>query len=292
MDDMSAYYLLGYYSTNTKADGKYHKLQVKVKTPGVTMKARRGYVAPTAEAAAAAATAAAKPAAGPSAVDTALGSLKSLDKVPEVVTYGVASATELTVVVELSSEAVGHQTWSQGADVQATFTDAAGATVGTVKGRIDAGARSVNLHTPVGFGVGPWKVLLRVDGKDDSHDDRVQIAPPSGALIGDPLIFRGTSAAQASLRPVADLEFRRIERVHIEWPIVTALDQHTARLLDRRGQPLPIDVTLTERQGASGSVLAADLNLAPLAAADYVIELNVGHGAETDHKLIAFRVIQ
>jgi len=292
MDDQSAYYLLGYYSTNAKPDGKYHKLQVKMKQPGITMKARRGYVAPTAEASAAAAAAAAAPPVGPSPVDTALGSLKTLDKAPDMVTYGAASATDLTVIVELSSGAVEHQTWSQGADVQATFTDAAGASVGTVKGHIDAGARSVKLQTPVGFGAGPWRVFVHATGRDDSHDDRLQIAPPPGALLGDPLFFRGTSAAQASLRPVADLEFSRLERLHIEWPLTGALDQRTARLLDRRGQALPIDVTLTERQGTSGSLLAADLNLAPLAAADYIIELNVGHGTDAEHKLIAFRVIQ
>lgn len=292
MDDQSAYYLLGYYSTNTKTDGKYRKLQVKVKQPGITMKARRGYVAPTAEASASAAAAAAAASAGPSPAETALGSLKNLDKAPDVVTYGVASATDLTVIVELSSGAVGHQTWSQGADVQATFTDAAGAQVGVVKGRIDAGFRSVKLTTPVGFGAGPWRAFVHATGRDDSHDDRFQIAPSTGTLLGDPLYFRGTSAAQASLRPVADLEFSRIERLHIEFPIVSALDQHTARLLDRRGQPLPIEVTLTERQAPNGSVLATDLNLAPLAAGDYIIDLNVGHGKDAEHKLIAFRVIQ
>src|SRR5581483_321084 len=30
-DDVSAYYLLGYYSTNTKLDGSYHRIQVRMK---------------------------------------------------------------------------------------------------------------------------------------------------------------------------------------------------------------------------------------------------------------------
>jgi VWFA-related protein len=42
----STYYVLGYYPTNEKRDGKFHKIDVKVKRAGVTVKTRRGYVAP------------------------------------------------------------------------------------------------------------------------------------------------------------------------------------------------------------------------------------------------------
>ncbi|MCC7483325.1 MAG: VWA domain-containing protein, partial [Hyphomicrobiales bacterium] len=47
-DHQSAFYLLGYYSTNPAADGRFRTIEVKVNQPGVRMSARRGYMAPTA----------------------------------------------------------------------------------------------------------------------------------------------------------------------------------------------------------------------------------------------------
>ena len=41
-DDLTSYYLLGYYSTNAKQDGKFHAIKVRVKRPGVDVRARRG----------------------------------------------------------------------------------------------------------------------------------------------------------------------------------------------------------------------------------------------------------
>jgi hypothetical protein len=47
MSDLGAYYLMQYYSTNANLDGKYRRITVKVKRPGIQVRARDGYLAPT-----------------------------------------------------------------------------------------------------------------------------------------------------------------------------------------------------------------------------------------------------
>ena len=47
VDDNSAYYVMGYYSTNDRRDGRFRKIEVKLNNqPGLVVRARKGYVAP------------------------------------------------------------------------------------------------------------------------------------------------------------------------------------------------------------------------------------------------------
>jgi VWFA-related protein len=47
-DDLTSYYLMGYYSTNPKLDGRYRTIKVRSKRPGVEVRARQGYRAASA----------------------------------------------------------------------------------------------------------------------------------------------------------------------------------------------------------------------------------------------------
>ncbi len=46
MRDNSTYYMLGYYPTNEKRDGKFRKIELRMKRPGLRVRSRRGYTAP------------------------------------------------------------------------------------------------------------------------------------------------------------------------------------------------------------------------------------------------------
>ena len=43
MRDSSAYYLIGYNSSQAPVDGKFHEINVRVKRPGVEVRSRKGY---------------------------------------------------------------------------------------------------------------------------------------------------------------------------------------------------------------------------------------------------------
>ena len=52
MEENSAYYLLGYQSSDTRQDGKYRRIEVTVNQPGLMVRTRTGYLAEKAESAA------------------------------------------------------------------------------------------------------------------------------------------------------------------------------------------------------------------------------------------------
>jgi hypothetical protein len=110
--------------------------------------------------------------------------------------------------------------------------------------------------------------------------------------LGDPVVYRARPSPRAPLYAAADSRFRRTERVHVEWQVFDVLNRREARLLSREGQPLAVPVTVTERDVDGLPQVAADVNLAPLTDGDYVIELVVGSGAETQRALVAVRVVR
>jgi VWFA-related protein len=169
-DDQQAYYVLGYYTTNTKFDGKVRKITVKLK--GQTIRARREYRAPTPAEIAAMAN---RPVAPP-----------------------------------------------------------------------------------------------------------IQSGPPS--LVGEPAAFRVT--LRQAPEKTSRLEFTRSDRLRVEWPVLSPLDRREARLLDSTGKPLPIDVPLSENEGAK--TIVAELALAPFGKGVYSIELTAGAGGKTEQRRLTF----
>ncbi len=297
VDDVSAYYLLTYYSANTKNDGRYRRIEVKTKTPGLSIRARRGYTAPSEEsiaaankAAAAAATAGPAPDAVP--VDAVFGPLSRIRAGAESFSYGVARPTELLVSVELGGMQIVTGPFVKGADLLVVAVpEAGGSAQSEMKGRIEPGTRGALVRVPLPPGApGPWKVTATIGGGVDRIQERLDIKEATGKLLGDPVPYRATPAPTSPTRAVADFLYRRTERIHIEWPLLGAVDRREARLIARNGQAVALPVTLSERTDNGQTVIAIDLALTPLAPADYAIELVVGQGATSERRYVAFRV--
>jgi len=291
VDDVSAYYLLGYYSTNPAHDGRFRRIEVKPKPAGLKVRARRGYTAPDNKPTREAFTPAPAGPEPPKGLDTALGELGRLRASADVFARGTIIGDRAEVIVEIASARSFTTPWSGGADVQVIVAPDGGAPRPPVTAHIDANTRGVMLTVPLGAAASSARVVTKISAGGESLDDTAEISRGATGLTGDAVMYRGRPAATSPLRPVADLMYRRTERVHVEWALTGEIDQRSARLLSRTGQPLAIPVAVTERETDGRKVVAADLNLAPLSAGEYVIELTVGRGTETTVRLVAFKVV-
>jgi VWFA-related protein len=294
IDDLSSYYLLGYYSTG-KLDGKFHSITVRVKRPGVSVRARRGYQA-LRESEIARANAAPRPAAP--AADAAVSTAVSA-----AVAKIVSSTRDLPLRVYVTAGwrpgADGRPEaafWTvgevvdriPGSDLEATLLTAGGEPVSSARGRIEPGTTSalVAIVPPQAVAAGDYVVRVRSQGPAGSETVTTPVtlpaaSQPSGAVF----IRRGSSTGNKEV-PTADLRFRRSDRIRVElpWPV----DSASGRLLDRTGKPLAIPVTANTRTGADGTRWAtAELALAPLAPSDYVIEVATG----STRVMCGFRVV-
>jgi len=79
---------------------------------------------------------------------------------------------------------------------------------------------------------------------------------------------------------------RRADRIRNEWPMVGNPEETRVRLLDRKGQPIPLKVELRREV----QVLYAELPLAPFARGEYIVEIIASASAVSERKLVAFRV--
>jgi hypothetical protein len=161
-----------------------------------------------------------------------------------------------------------------------------------VTGRIDAGYRSTLVRLP--FARSPLTAPARIEVTVTAPEPvtmHLEVTPQPSRILGDVIVLRGQPAPTAPLRAVADFQFRRTERVRLEWQVRAPLAQRTARLLTRQGQSLPVPVTLTEIERDGRQILAADLVAAPLAEGDYVVELAVGIDASAvETRFVAVRI--
>ncbi len=314
VQDSSAYYLIGYNSSNTAPDGKFHEIKVKTKRPGVQLRSRKGYWALTKTEMAGSLKAAAAPV--PTAVTQALGSISEPRRGRFIRSWigvgrGENGKTRVTFVweplppvpgvtrtppsgVELQA-AGGGKSYFKGVvknEVAVSAPAAGGAPARDGDGAAPAGARPPATVT-FDADPGPLQLRLAVQGEQgetlDTELRDVKVPDLTAAQVGlsTPAVFRSGSArdyqaltANPAPVPTASREFRRTERLLVRFDAYapgTEVPVVTARVLNRAGNPmvdLPVRAPLNP-----GSFYQLDLPLAGFAAGEYLIEVK-GKGAE------------
>lgn len=308
--DSSSYYLIGYNSSEAPTDGKFHEIKVNVKRRGVSVRARKGYWALTAEDAARA-TAPPKPEV-PSAVAEALTSLVEPPGGRRTrhwigATRGENGTARMTFVWEAVPPPAGaRESASQAARVMLTAVSEAGNPL--FRGRIQPDAALPASTPPRGVATfdappGPLQLRIVYEGKDGEVVDStvreltvpdfttvdVSLATPQVYRARTPKEIQTLRAGQGAI-PTTDRTFSRIERLLIRTEAYSPGDavEVTARLLNRAGESM-MDVPVS----MSGATAEIDLSLSPLAAAEYVLELNAKNASgSTAQELVAFRIVR
>jgi VWFA-related protein len=290
-DDLTSYYLLGYYSTNTKTDGRFRTIKVRVNRPGVDVRARKGYKAAS-EKEVTEARRAAAPAPVPEHVALAREALAGLARLRGSAPFH-ASATVLRgdvstvwVAGELASAAKETTT----ADITVT----AGESTSSATVSLSAGQRGFVAPLVLKRRVAePIDVRVRVSSASGGLPvtDMVQIDPGEG--LPHPLLFRRGPSTGNRVEAAGEPSFSRTERARFELPLAAEVKVTAARILDRNGTAIELPVTLSERTDPSGQRWSsAEAVLAPLAAGDYLIEITGSIAGAEQKRLIAFRVIR
>ena len=298
-DDLTSYYLLGYYSTNAKQDGKFHAIKVRVKRAGVDVRARRGYRSATAEEVARAKTAAAPPV--PESVSTIAAAIGALGRIrPE-------ARLHINAVPQTAAgwRAITH-VWVAG-ELAGVSDASAGGTTAEIEVKTPGTSDTTTVTLVPGQRGFLTDVILSKPVEATTIDVRVRLtgATPGGERASDsitaelspglprPLLFRRGPSTGNRPQPAASFLFSRTERVRLEIPIAAAWTPGAARLLDKMGQPLAIPVTAGERTDDHGQRwLTADVTLAPLAPGDYAIELSAGTPDGEQRIVTAIRVVR
>jgi VWFA-related protein len=289
--DMSSYYLVGYYTKNAKLDGRFRKITVRVKRPGVNVRARRGYKAATAEELAPPKETAVKPA-GPSAeIQSALSRITSSRPRPARTSVAfarrgseVAGPVRLWAAVELDPASIKGD-FTNGGEVAVVVAGADGAVLSQGRGMLAPGARTVVVDVgDVASAGGDLVVRTRIKPQGDG-EVLTDSASLSSAVLSAaaPLLWRRGPSTQMRFMPTADTRFSRGDRIRADVLVADAASTVTALLLDRVGATIALPVTVGTRTDGAMTWGTAELALAPLAPSEYVLKITVtGPGGPSD----------
>jgi VWFA-related protein len=303
--DTSAYYLLGYNSTFTEPDGKFHEIKVRVKRPGVQIRARRGYWAMTATDAKRAEDIANPKPGPPKAVETALATIQQPSRMRVIRTWignerALDGKTKVSFVWEAVPRTPGDSS-RLGPPARVSLTAVAPDGSPYFRGRVPDQAAAPSRAT---FDANPGKVQLRVsvesaDGQVLDSEVREITVPDltSQLVIGTPEVFRVRTARELQqlktdpgALPVVAREFSRTDRLLVRltaYGAAGSTPKLAAKLLNRAGQSMSdLPIVPSAAEGRS----EIELGLSSIPAGEYVIEITATEDTGDVKELVAFRV--
>ncbi len=303
--DQSAYYLVGYTSSQAPQDGKFHEIRVRVKRPGVQVRARRGYWAFTAEEVK---RALAGPKPGPPAeVTRALAAIAPMTNRRYVRTWigndkGDGGKTKLTFLWEPLPPAPGVKR-DEPRRVTVLATSPAGDII--YRGRVPSELAPSGSGASVSFDAPPGKLDVRLTiegdgtGTLDTEDRTIEVPDLTAPelTITTPKVWVARNAREmtalqspAPPAPSAGREFRRTDRLLIKFSAVapgSLTPTVTAQLLNQQGTKM-VDIPVKSEPGQPDTI---DLPLANLAAGQYLLEITANaEGHDPVSELVAFRL--
>ncbi len=315
--DSSAYYLLGYTSESAPTDGKFHEIAVRVRRPGVRVRARRGYWAGTVADSVRASTPAPevnRP------VQQALASIAPSVQAARYIQTWVGTEraadgrTQVTLVWQALPVTPGARRETPGR-VQVTAATAAGDLV--YRGRTPDAAGPAGANTaasaapgaPVAHRVvfdavpGTLDLRLAIETEDgavlDRETRRVEVPDLTGTdvMISTPRVFRARTARElqgllqdATAVPMATREFRRTDRLLLRFDVYapgTSAPAPVATLLNRSGQDMAAVPVTAAGVGGTHQV---DVGLASIPPGEYLIRITVPGAQDDVSELVAFKV--
>jgi VWFA-related protein len=294
----SAFYLLGYTRADPTNDGKFHKIRVKVKRPGIDVRARNGFWAPSVgELTKAAADAAAADL--PPAISRAFGELTPTNS-KRGLDYWIGIAPDKDGACSVTLAWAGRD------------TEDARLTVKSVD--VEASFNGQTLHNdalpPEGLTLNltPGTLQLSFTAKNADGDivdrERRDVAIPNPArttlALSTPAMWRARNAVEyremsapdaQPKRAFAGREFRRGERVIVRIDAYGSQAdgaEVSAKLLGQQGKEL---TDLPLKAGPRPGSYQLELTLGSIAKGEFLVEFSAKKGDERVQALVPFRVV-
>lgn len=278
LTDSSAYYVIGYSSTENAQDGKFHEVKIKVKRPDLQVRAKPGYWALDADAIARSAIPLPPP------VDADVNAALEAAEAPE---QGRPMLTWLGFDRDASGTAIVTVVW-EASEGRAPIDHAdiiAASNAASFRGR---GQNLVTFPAKAG----DLSIRVAASGADGNPVESAFLAltvPPAGTVqLATPRFFKGRTARAvnaADAVPSASREFTRQDQVVVRvhgWTTAGAPAAISVRLLSDHGAVLQ---DLPPQADGNFPVPVSGLGLGR-----YVIEITATDGGESAKTLAAFRV--